>query len=590
MTDGIRYEVAIDYVARGDLSAPAMKLGALTQRIGTAQGALSGLGGKISDAFGGAISTATSGFDALASRAVSAFTSVAEAAGGALAVGMGEGIATGIKFNDQVEQIGIGLATLAHTQLGVDMAEGLKQSQSVIATMKKDAASLPGEFQDLAGIMASLSAPAMSHGMAMPDVEKLSSRVMVSAAVNQVPFQVAARQLGRALEGHVTSAMKFPQRLGLGTELNKLSYDERLKRIQAALGKSDVALPYFQNSFTGLYSTLKDLRKQTMAGITAPLFETLKDDMGRVSQYWDSHQAQIQRVTDYLGERLNAAYVSARDELRSWVPVAVAFGHTLAGAIDGAFARVRPYLHDIDETAKRFLSSPDALKRIESGAGLLAGTRVGLGVLGKAPGLLGSVGDLAGAGGAAALGEASVVALPAIVAIGVAAGGAADALLDAKSQFHAVALDLVSKMGKNIEDIGRVTGELAVTLRPVAQMFGTLMIAEIQNMTNALALGANTIESLFSKLGLLQIHGERHAGLTPKEGVSYSAPSMKYNPSSAPNAPNHITHIHNLTIQNTINGEADPDRVAIAIKDLFRREARNPTGRSSNPNAKFTDR
>src|ERR1041385_4740666 len=127
---------------RGDLNA---SIGGVNRSIGSMTSGLNGLGSSLSK-IGGDIRGAFEGaVESVASVAEGLVKLGAVAAMGAVTYGV-------VKLNNELEKTKISLATIFNAEgITNGMEEGLTLSSAVMTRMRKDAAELPGEFEDLVG-------------------------------------------------------------------------------------------------------------------------------------------------------------------------------------------------------------------------------------------------------------------------------------------------------------------------------------------------------------------------------------------------------------------------------------------------------
>jgi hypothetical protein len=420
MSDVI-YRVAVELSTKGDLSAQA---GGAVSKLGAVDAAAKGAtqsASTLASSLGHAL-------ESVADKAISVATSLAMiGAGGAFAAAT-YGV---LKVNNELEKTKISIAAIfgAHG-LSKDMPEGMTMATDIMAKMRKDAASLPGEFKDLVGIFKTISVPGFQAGASPEQVRTLSAKTMASGAVAGLPMEQTAREMAMLLEGRAGGHNVLGLRLaGLGGEkaeaFNKLTPEKRFAAVSKELDKFAPAIEAYKTSFEGLSSTLKDNVKGFLGQATSPLFEHIKKSLGEANDWFDTHGDKVSELAERIGDKLGAAW--------DWV---IAKAKALAPIVEHVAVMLK-----------------------EHSGEALGGAAMGLGALKFLPGLLSGKGLLSGLVGA-------VGAAP--VAIGaLAVAGAGKALADPDSPSHAQAVAAVDEIGGSI-------GKILETLRPVFSSLLTL--------------------------------------------------------------------------------------------------------------------
>jgi hypothetical protein len=551
-----------------------------------------GMGSTFVAGFGGAV-------DTVGSAIISGVSAAAATAGGLLAASLTHVTSAGIEFNDTIEKATIGLATLQNMSVGISMEVGMRRASVAINQAQKDAQRLPGEFKDLVNFMSDLASPALAHGMSLDRIEKISSNAMAAAAAMNVPMAVASRQITRAFEGHMTSAMKFPQRLGLDKSINTMPVGARFDLIEKTLGKAAPSIDYFAASYTGLHSALADQFKQFSGNVTGQLFATLKGDMGRALDWFGAHTGATDNFAQNLGRGIERAYIFGRDTLLHWIPIAITFGRTLETAILSAFRAIEPYLQRFAGVAERFATNPNAGHMLGGAALALGGAKAAS--MGMDLGLEGlrAFGPLLSSAGVglASLGPMAIGGAVAVAALGVGAYGAFDILTDGSNRWHDGAIESVESLKTNMSNLTLAAAKLEPAARGIADAYGAFVLfaadhysslavgmsddikAHVAPIAEALDLLAKTLNpTKYTYTPTWEYTGGVHNIGGPGDDADSAGLTAK-------KPPNHVTNITNhVTVR--VEPTSDPNRIARTIGDIMARDTR--LGARQNPNAIFS--
>src|SRR6478735_3442442 len=216
---GTIYTVEIDLQTKGDLPSAMGRFGGDLDRVDKkAQGlgaTLYGLGGKLSQGFTSAVETVGSTVSSLAKVGIAG-------AIGAATYGV-------TSLNNQLQTTTVSLAAvLTSNGLTSSIEGGMARAAGWVAQMKKDARDLPGEFQDLLGIVQSSAGSAFQAGLDDQGLEKMAAQTMAAAKALAIDMPQAGRDLGRRLGGSAGMDNMLGSRLGFTVEnFNDLSRAEQ---------------------------------------------------------------------------------------------------------------------------------------------------------------------------------------------------------------------------------------------------------------------------------------------------------------------------------------------------------------------------
>ncbi len=326
MTD-ILYKVGVQLETTGDLGG---KLDGINNSANKLTGSLGRMTGNLTNAFTGAIESAvTLG----AHFAMWGTTALVGAIAGVTAL------------NSQLELSTIGIADLLNSNnMTSGFTDGMDQASKLMTKMRQDAAALPGEFKDLERIFQMSAVSGLKHGQSVQDIEKLSSRAMaygIGAAGINGPM--IARELSAILEGHSTSANVFSRKLGLDSKaVNKMTYADRFTEVSKQLAKHDDAIPYYEQSFQGLWTSLVDKGKLFITNTTAPLFDSIKTTLHHVLGWLGTHEAQVKNFSETLGHFISNAWDTSVHKLELWGPKMLDYAISFKDNLISAFHTIAP--------------------------------------------------------------------------------------------------------------------------------------------------------------------------------------------------------------------------------------------------------
>lgn len=287
---------------------------------------------------------ASSAFDKIGARSAHALTSLGHHASGAAnaITAMATGAATAVAglagakgfgllrngvahINNELEKTQIGFATVFRLfGASSNMNEGLEMSRGLMADLRKDAASLPGEFQDFASMAQTLTNPLLQAGKGVKEIRDLTRQTVVAAANAGVNFGVASHEMSAALGGRVSSAMPLMRYLGIHhntqidrkgggkVDFSKATYGERYDFLHKMLEKADEALPLFKRSWEGMTTSISDNWSSVVGTVTGPLFARMKSTMWSLvgdGGLWDKHKDKVMATAESVGITLGNAWL-----------------------------------------------------------------------------------------------------------------------------------------------------------------------------------------------------------------------------------------------------------------------------------------
>jgi hypothetical protein len=464
-------------------------------------------------------------------------------------IGAGAGLAAVtygvVGLNAELEKTTVSLASVFNAQgAATSMADGMGKASSVIKEMRKDAAQLPGEFEDLLGFFRLGAAPGLGMGASIPQLEKLSANAMAAAASTGMNMDQAAREFAQLLQGRSGAHNVFGSMLGItgdaSKKFNAASGDDRLKTLEKEFGKYQASIDYFGGTFDAMQSTLVDHLKNAVRESTAPLFEKVKGTLGEVNQWFDNNQAKVEGWTDTIGMKLAYAFDVVKDKIKEWGPLILDFTGKAVERIGAIWDKVSPMLSELEKTAKVFMHHGGANSLLDGAADaskLYAGLQIGKVALPAAM----QFGELgAGAMGLAGTGPAILVALAALVAV----GGAIHVLTDETSAYHekalAISKSIKDNLGSSFDMLSSAVTKVQPELITIADTLGVALLRSLEATTFLLKGFAASIEFVADSIHSAKILwaeqtmlDRSHVGLnTINEQIDPARQSLELRPSN----------------------------------------------------------
>ncbi len=372
-------------------------------------------------------------FDAIANKVVDVGVGL-----GKLGAVAGVGAVTyGVaKLNNELEKTNISLGAMfeANGKAG-NIAGGMKLGAEVMSQMRKDAAALPGEFEDLVGIFKTIAIPGFGAGASIKQLEAMSAKTMAFGAVAGLPQEQVAREMAMLMEGRAGGHNVLGMRLmGLGGEkaekFNKESPAKRLEELTVHLDKYKGSIDAYSRSFEGLSSTFMDNGKRFLGLSTGPLFEKVKGALGEVNDWFSRNQNRIEDVATLIGSKFSYAFDWAKEKLLEWWPAIETFAINAYNTFGRMWKEASPLIDKAATVMKEFLANPNAMNMIMTAGKYYAGAKVGGGVLSGAANVgMGAMGlvqtlKMLGIGGGAVAGAGAGMSSAGMGAMGSAAWAA----------------------------------------------------------------------------------------------------------------------------------------------------------------------
>lgn len=432
---GTRYIVELDLQQKGDFGTSKLQ-----GNIGKLQGGVS----KLSDAFhtigsgGGIFSSVVGVMDSIVAKVADVGMGIAKWGAAAAVGGATYGV---VSLNNELEKTRISLGTIFSVQgKSANLTQGLDIASDQIAKMRKDAAALPGEFEDLVGIFRTAAIPGFQAGLSVDKMREMSAKIMAAGAVTGLPMDQVAREAAMLMSGRAGAHNVFGMRLmGLSGEsakaFNQMTPEQRVAKMATELDKFAPAINEFGKSFEGISTSFIDNVKQFGQVATSGLFTGVKEVLGDINDWFSTNKVTIKEWAEHIAFKLYHAFYVAVDAVKEWWPYVSKFAENAYAKLSEVWEKISPAIEKFGATLKDALKDPGSIDKLITlgkvylGAKGAMGIATTIGQIGSTIGGITSLAKLAGfgkaAGGAAsAAGEAAEVGLGSKVLGGlVEAGG-----------------------------------------------------------------------------------------------------------------------------------------------------------------------
>ncbi len=580
---GIKYTVEIDYVQKGNLNA----------NIGQMSSAAGGLTSKLQ--------SASSMFGGILEKAVGVGAGIL---GSVAALGLFEGAARGVSeaigfiadgitgINSTLEGAQIGFAGVFQATGAVgDFTSAMEASSSLIERMRKDAAVLPGTFEDLVKITQTMSLPSMALGMSAGHMERLAAKTMAfGIGVTKLDAGTTGREMAHVLEGSAqgrmplanlitkaaaTRGIKEIASIKAMNDTFKNKPSEGIKAVERVLDGFKDATEAYGHSWDAIWSTAKNNLQTIQQMVTFGIFEDLKKALEEVNNWFSGSAMTVQDWTK-----------SFKNELRE-----------IFGVAKSVFGDMHKMMMKVFGTSPQTFIM-NAKKALGLGAGLAGGAMIGAGVGGLVGTVAGGIGGLVAGpvGGAAGAAAGGIVGAGYGAAAMLAITGALNALIDGASIFHNVAVRSIESIknhfGIFIDEIVKLWDKVKDPLQNLAESIGTLLLKSIEKIVSLASRFLTFVNEVLERpsiKAMLSYVGAR--GKTIQQLVPYDQPGggnleNTITPLNHVTPPAHNTYINKVEIQ--VNSKQDPSRIARLTVDELQRLAANPTRSTSSGRPNFT--
>jgi hypothetical protein len=393
---------------------------AKAQAVGIA-GALQKLGGQIK------------GAETMAGGMVRQFMQLGGAYLGLQAVGAATaGLIRGaIQYQNELERTKIALTSVLQAVDGGGWDENAARASGVFEELRQDALESVATTQQLFETYQSIVGPIRQAGFGLGVVRDITKDAVAASSVLGVDLSQASRDISMMVRGTAGMDVKlFSMLRSTGAiaetteQWNKsLTAQERVTKLQEALGKFAPAAEKFGKSWAGVTSSFQDIRENFTSAAMTPVFGVMTRHLDKVNMTLLKHQDRIKSALEAFGQRvakrLDHVFTHAEDGVAR-----------LAERWDELAGKLQKAMHAVSVAAPIAGKMLAAQAMVGAVRGPLGGAVAGVaGVAGwfgggAAAGGAGAGASAAGGGAAAAAGGAGVGMAAAIIGGVLAAVGA----------------------------------------------------------------------------------------------------------------------------------------------------------------------
>lgn len=476
----VEYRIVANLDTAGDFESKlpsASKLSSIDNSFSKIGSSLKGTLGTVSDLFESAV------------EKVAGLTIKAASFGAAMSAAA---VGFGVKFNSQIEQVRLGLAStltaFGHTR---NINEGLVLSQQLTNKMLQDVKVLPATFAQFSTAVRNLSSAVFQGGGSSATLEDFAKKTVMFGAIAGLSPEQASSSMAMMLTGRITGANPIARQLGItGAEakhMRELDPEHRLEEITKLLDKFKDANELFAHSFKAISTTTKDNLMLFMGAATAPLFGRIKSTLEDANTWFSKHQSEVNHFADNIGRKLVLAFDYGKAKIIEWYPLLRDFAIGMEQHMLSAWQKIKPIVFQIADKIKDLLKdSNGTFDKIKTILELYAASKIGgklspsvspiMSVLGK--GAMSALGEGAGIGiGGVAAGVTAV----GLVAAAIGFAGAVDILTDKTNKLHKGAVKDYNNINSEIE---RISDLFKAELLPAFRSFADFLGAEMLTMIN----------------------------------------------------------------------------------------------------------
>lgn len=512
------------------------------------------------------------------------------AIGGIAAMGVRTLARDMVHLNSVTQDTEIGIAGMLQANGGAaSFAAGMRDASGVLAQIRRDADALPGEAQDFVNVFSVALPAALQSGMRSAfDVARFTNQFAAVGIALHVDADQSGRDLRLLLQGRAGAQVAMWNQLQAlvgktAEEFNQMTAPQRLSALQQATGRYGDMVGAFGGTFSTAMTTVIGKAHRLEEIATKPIFDRATERLQEMGNYLTVHAPEIEARVDRWGHAAARAFDTAYDRAGRLVVYVRDHWRELAS--------------EVEATGRRVLTVYGTMR-----AGSLALSAVQtVGGIANAAGSMG-LGSAAGGAGLAAAGPVAAVALLATAAAGLALH---DGAFDASAALR--------DLDPSLRILRSGVVDLGDAMRPVIVAYGSTMLDAITGfagvvmpIVGGLSTVLGTVIKLETEVARFAIDPWRNAyrqlvGSREGPGVANSA---NYDPTltdantraGAPiagfhatatarpggngnNSPTMAARTHHTTIHNHFKIEQadNPERVALSVVSVMRRELRNPT-------------
>jgi hypothetical protein len=197
---------------------------------------------------------------------------------------------------------------------GNDFNTALAMSTEMLAKMRKDAAALPGTFEDLTEIFQRVLPGGANAGKSANDIEGLSAKMMAVGKGFGMPAEFIGREMAEMLEGRASSRVtlfaKLRQFMGEGMDaqkFNAMAAPEKWEAISKALEKFNPMIKEYATTWDAISSTSESYLTNIIRVGSSGIFEYLKQALSDINDWYERNEQTILSVATVLFNDLGGA-------------------------------------------------------------------------------------------------------------------------------------------------------------------------------------------------------------------------------------------------------------------------------------------
>lgn len=352
-----------------------------------------------------------SGFDKASSSAMSLKGVLATIGGAAV---LKKGYDALIGFNNEIDQMKIGLSTVMQMQLHLPFAKAKNEADKLFDVFQQMAKKSPATTKDFME-MANAIAPAVALAGGGPEkLAKLTQGGVIASMVLGVRSDVAALDIKQMLAGTVSTKDQLAQQL-LGSQgikhedFNKMSGDKRAGLVEKMLSQDSLktAADQFGESFKGQISTIQDTLQMALGNVGKPLMASITAEVKKMNTWIERHPKLIAEWGSKLSATIKGAFEFVKS-VSGWLvdnkEILFAIGKTFL-AFKGAQLGTnifKNFVGGMSNLVEKMKGAGSTVASLFSGGGsgsVTGGFKGLVGILSGAGGVIPALGLMAGAVG-----------------------------------------------------------------------------------------------------------------------------------------------------------------------------------------------
>lgn len=258
-------------------------------------------------------------------------------AGLALGAGLGYAAKKAVDLQSTMESARMGMATMLQnaSKLPVTFDTALGEADDMIVKIRKDAALLPGTFDEMQQSFSTLLPVLAKAGSNLEQIRRVAGKSVVAARLGGGILGGAgtvardiAQILGGSADDRTTQTNAFKGHVAELKQLAKLSQAKAVAEMERLLTVSDQALAAYANTWDAQWSTAVDKAKEFARLATKPLFGYAVKKLAELNSWMESNQEILSQMASEWGrdllESIKSTVAFVKDDL--WPPMkAIAF-------------------------------------------------------------------------------------------------------------------------------------------------------------------------------------------------------------------------------------------------------------------------